>query len=108
MPLTLTGGASLVKDTTLQLRVALGFYLVAREVFTEPKTAVGNEVRVRYARAIITQDVGEFQKLTAAVLTDQTIIDTLPATNPVQTTITDNMILGAIRAMWSRMAGVEM
>lgn len=103
MPLTLSSTIPLVTNATLQGRVAVGFYLIAREVFVESPSAPGHENRVQYARSIIMQDYKEFLKLTALVLTDGLIMEATPAT---QTDITDDMILNSIRSMWNRLSGV--
>lgn len=107
MPLTLAGGATVALDTTFQARVALAFYFVAREVLNENKSVTGNEVRVRFARAVISQEFSQYQKLAALVVTDSAIIQLLPATSPSQAAIPDDLIITAVRNAWSRLAGVE-
>lgn len=105
MPLDLTSGATLASDTVFQRRVALAFYFVARQVMTEADSVEGHEVRERYARSIILSEFTEFQKLSAVVATDPTIVQNA---NPMtgQTSVTDTQIIAAVAAAWSRLAGV--
>lgn len=107
MPLTLVGGATIASDNAFQARVALGFYFVARQVLSEPESTVGSEKRVRYARAVITQDYNQFLQLSAVIVTDPDIVQALPSQSPAQSAITDGMIVNAISTAWNRLAGVE-
>lgn len=108
MPLSLTGGATVVANNTFQARVALAFYFVAREVITENGTTTTDEIRLRFAYSVIRQDYDEFLKLAAVVVTDPTIVQALPAVSPDQASITDQMIVTAVQNVWSRLAGVGM
>jgi hypothetical protein len=102
MPLTLGQGVALVADQSLQNRVALGFYFVAREVLTET-TGAAREQRVAFARSIILQDYTAFLQYTALIVTDESIVAAAPASAAA---ISDGQLVGAVRAIWNRLAGV--
>jgi hypothetical protein len=104
MPLSLAQGGALAVDATFRLRVAMGFYYVARQVFTEGNEVTGHENRERFARSIVYADQEAFQLYAAMVATDPTIVAATPAS---QSAVTDTQIISAIQAMWNTLAQVN-
>lgn len=103
MPLNLTQGVALVADNSLQNRVALAFYFVARSVLAEGNGVAGHEQRANFARSIILQDYSSFLQYTALIVTDPAIVAATPAS---QAAITDQMIVTAVTGMWDRLSAV--
>ena len=95
--LTLTGGATIVADDTFQERVAMAFYFVARQVFSESPSTSGHENRARFAYSITRQPYEAFLQYAAMVVTDSAIVAAGPAT---QAAVTDAQILAAVTSMW--------
>lgn len=107
MPLTLTGGAVLATDNAFQKRVALGFYFIAQEVYSENSNTPFHELRQRFAKSIIVSEFADFQKLSAVVATNSQIVQQLNGDSPSQSSVPDAMILTVIRQIWNPLAGVQ-
>lgn len=103
MALSLTGGGSIATDATFRGRVAMAFYFVARQVYTEGSGVDGHEERERFARSVTFQDANDFQKYAAMVVTDPTIVAATPAS---QAAVTDAQIIAAVTAMWNTLSNV--
>lgn len=104
MPLSLGQGVALANDTTLQARVALGFFYVARGVLAENPETYGHEQRERFARSIVMSKYEAFQQYTAMVVTDPTVVAATPAN---QAAITDAQIVAAVTASWNMLSNVD-
>jgi hypothetical protein len=108
MALSLTTGATIVANNVFQGRVAMAFYLVAREVISGTESGGIGEIRLRFAYSVIRQEYNEFLKLAAVIITDDSIVMAVPNNSTDQTAISDQLILTAVRNAWSRLAGVGM
>jgi hypothetical protein len=103
MPLNLAQGGAIAIDATFRMRVAMGFYYVARQVFSEDGETTGHENRERFARSILFADQEDFQKYAAMVATDNAIVAATPANAGA---VTDAQIISAIQTMWNVLSNV--
>lgn len=104
---SLTGGANLATDPNFQKRVAMAFFFVAREVYSESETVENHPLRVSMAQALISSNVEAILRYTGLVVTAPTIVAKTDLQLSTQSNVSDQEIILAVREIWNALAGVR-
>lgn len=103
----------LATNPTFMSRVRMGYVHIAREVLGEDVNTPNHDLRLSFARMVITtQEIGG-PFFVALIASDQNVINAAVAAfdpniaDSAQTGVNDDLILQAIRDVWSSMSGAS-
>lgn len=111
LPMPLSQMCALACEASLLPRVRMAIAMIAQEVFAEPKETPGYPLRWNLAKTVLSPTEAQAASMMVGLVVYPDLLAAAVAANttdPVAmaAAITDEQLLGAIRAGWNAVAGV--
>ena len=112
LPLPLSALCGLADEPTLLPRIRLAIAMIAQEVFAESPDTPGYPLRWNLAKTVLSPTTAQTVQMMVGIVASPPMVAAAAATGTKEAAamaaaITDDQILGAIRAGWNAVAGVS-